>query len=175
MIIIILYILLQLIHIYCIRDLKRSNEIVDIGHNLLPALPSKFKFFPDLICGLLFVVSLYLHRDHYSPLMWTLIVVFVLRTITIQLTVLPPVKSFDCTNRHAIDCTQDYIFSGHFSKTVVCILFILAAKPTLVVPMVSIGLVQAFFIIGLRNHYTIDVFIGALVAYFVFSQQKLRT
>lgn len=172
--IIILYILVQLIHIYSISTLERSNQIVDLGHDLLPVLPSAYKFVPDLVCVLLFVVSVYLHRHNYSPLLWSLILVFVLRTIATRLTILPPVKSFECTNRHPIDCTQDYIFSGHFATTVLCILFILAARPTWVVSMVLLGLTQAFFIIGLRNHYTIDVFIGALLAYFVFSQQQSK-
>ena len=172
--IILLFILVHLFQIYCVATLKRSNQIVDMGHNLLPVIPSTYKFVPDLICILVFVASVYLHRHNYAPVLWSLIIMSILRIIAFRLTILPPVRSYECTNRHLIDCTQDYIFSGHFATTVICILFILAAKPTLAVSMTLIGLVQAFFIIGLRNHYTIDVFIGALIAYFVFSQQQSK-
>ena len=169
--IIILFILVKLFHLYSILKLKRSNEIYDLGHRVLPVLPSCFKIVPDMIVAILFLWSVILYRQNVTPLFTAYITVTLLRVVCMHMTVLPPVKSYECTNRHPVD--QDYMFSGHTSMTVMSLLFIAAvSEKTLYVPLTLIGLVQMLTIISLRNHYTIDVFLGTLLSFFVFCTNK---
>ena len=171
--IIILFILVKLFHLYSILKLKRSNEIYDLGHRVLPVLPSCFKIVPDMIVAILFLWSVILYRQNVTPLFTAYITVTLLRVVCMHMTVLPPEKSYECTNRHPVGCTQDYMFSGHTSMAVMSLLFIAAVSDkTLYVPLTLIGLVQMLTIISLRNHYTIDVFLGTLLSFFVFCTNK---
>lgn len=157
---------LQIITIY----MRRPTEIQDIGHNQIPMIRSQWKFIPDMLCLLTGALAFYLYRASPTVLLKALFYMFLLRFISIHLTVLPPVKNFECTERHPMDCAQDYIFSGHMASVVLYTLFIYDKFPTWQVPLIMTNVVQAWFILGLRNHYTIDVFVGTLVAWLVKSK-----
>jgi membrane-associated phospholipid phosphatase len=172
--IVILFIVVTLCHLYCVTKLRRLDEIHDIGHSIVPILSSRFKSVPDLIVVIVFLWSAFLYRQNLTPLLTAHIVVILLRIVTMHMTVLPPVRSFECTNRHPIDCTQDYLFSGHTAMTVTSLLFIATVyEPrSLYVPLALAGILQMLVIISLRMHYTIDVFLGALLSFFVFYTGK---
>jgi hypothetical protein len=159
--------------IVSITRIKRSDKIEDIGHNLLPVFPCSLKQAPDIIVVSLMCICFYSCKANINPVLISFIVVTLLRFITTHLTVLPHVDSFECTNRHIMDCTQDYIFSGHMAYSVLSILYILSQIPSMTVIMILVGIVQGLLIIGLRNHYTVDVFLGTLISYFVYLQHKI--
>jgi membrane-associated phospholipid phosphatase len=170
--IVILFILVQLFHLYSILKIRRTEEIYDIGHRMLPVL-SRFKIVPDLICVSVFLWSAFLYRTNLTPLLTAHIRVALLRIVTMHMTVLPTVRSFECTNRHPIDCTQDYLFSGHTAMTVTSLLFIAAVyAQSWYVPLALIGIFQMLMIVSVRMHYTVDVFLGALLSFFVFKLKQ---
>jgi len=169
--IVILFILVQLFHLYSILKIRRTEEIYDIGHRMLPVLPSRFKIVPDLICVSVFLWSAFLYRTNLTPLLTQHIVLILLRTVTMHLTVLPALKSAEC--RHPVDCSQDYLFSGHTAMTVTSLLFIAAVyAQSWYVPLALIGIFQMLMIVSVRMHYTVDVFLGALLSFFVFNVKK---
>jgi hypothetical protein len=163
-----------LIFITCLQNMtiyvRRPTEIQDIGHNHMPVIRSRWKFVPDMLCLLTGAVAFYLYRTNPTVLFKALFYLFLLRWVSIHLTVLPPVKDFECTERHPMDCAQDYVFSGHMACVVLYTLFIYDKFPQWQVPLILTNVVQAWFILGLRNHYTIDVFVGTLVAWLVKSK-----
>lgn len=173
--IILLFILVKICHVYSVWTLRRSEEIHDMGHSVLPVLPMCMSIVPDIIVVFVFMWSVFLHRNNLQPLLMSHIVMIILRIITMHLTVLPPVKSFKCTNNNPYNfntlynCTQDYLFSGHTAITTMSLLYIASVSRTIWYPWLTlIGIFQMFFIVGLRSHYTIDVLLGALLSFFVF-------
>lgn len=171
--ILLLFIIVSLYHFHCILKLRRSDKIQDIGHNTIPVLSTRLKPVPDLIGVSVLLWSALVCRQNLTPLFTTHIVMALLRIVTMHLTVLPPPRSFECTNIHRLECTQDYIFSGHTAMTVTSLLFIAAAYgQSSYIPLSLIGMLQMFVIIGLRMHYTIDVFFGTLLSLVMFFKFK---
>lgn len=158
--------LLQMVTIYT----KRPKEIEDLGHRWIPKMRACWKFVPDMLWLLTGAIAFYLYRANPTVLLKALFFLFLLRWVSIHLTVLPPIKDFECTERHPMDCAQDYVFSGHMACVVLYTLFIYDKYPQWQVPLILTNVIQAWFILGLRNHYTIDVFVGTLVAWLVKSK-----
>lgn len=165
-------ILLIVLTIMSTTHIKRSNKIEDVGHNHLPLIPSSLKPVPDIIVASLIGVCFYVNKSKPEPVLISFIMILIVRLITTRLTVLPPIDTYNCTDRHLLDCTQDYIFSGHMAFSVISILFILNHIPSMTVFLSLLGCIQALLIIGLRNHYTIDVFLGALISYCVYIRME---
>jgi membrane-associated phospholipid phosphatase len=171
--IVILFIIVSVFHLYSILKVRRSDEIHDIGHSMLPVLPPRLKIVPDMICVIVFLWGVFVYRTNLTPLLTAHIMVALLRIVTMHLTVLPTVRSVECTSRHPVDCTQDYMFSGHTAMTVTSLLFIAAVyAQSWYVPLALIGILQMLMIVSVRMHYTVDVFLGALLSFFVFNVKK---
>ena len=91
------------------------------------------------------------------------------------LTILPQSNEFKCEDNNnnfilSLQCGNDYIFSGHTAMTVLSLLFIWNAYPDYLYYYVTVYILQVFLLLGMRHHYSIDIFIGTLISYFVFDK-----
>ena len=153
-----------------------SQNIPDLGHKYIINIDSKLSYLSDIICMIL-LMTVMCTLDKSKKVMYVkcFIVVFILRLISMNLTILPRSKEFKCDDSSAIvtlnvQCGNDYIFSGHTAITVLCLLMLYTMYPNYVYFYVIIYALQVFLLLGMRHHYSIDIFIGTLLSYFVFDK-----
>jgi len=102
-----------------------------------------------------------------------LIVIYLIRDITINLTILPKNKNCKVDNKwykKIINGCYDKIFSGHFSFTYLLSLYYYSYGIITNVPFLIIwNLLNAFVILITRSHYTIDIIMAFFVCSFIFT------
>ncbi len=150
-----------------------NPQVYDIIHNNTPDYSHY-----DYVINYIIVVSLIPMIINYKEDMAydtiaVLLIVYILRCITINLTILP--KHDKCTpsnnsNNDILNGCYDKIFSGHFAFTFV--LSLMYYKYDVIsneVILILWNLLNAFLIIVTRSHYTIDVVISLMVCLFVYN------
>lgn len=102
-------------------------------------------------------------------------IIILIRSLTIQMTVLPTLTNINIPanllERFTKGHTCDYIFSGHTSVILIIILSFYKHKliDTNEFKLVSfLHLLMAILLVITKGHYTIDIFLGFLVAIAVF-------
>ena len=157
---------------------KNGNKIFDIGFNYIPKISDRYNFIDDLLVFFPLLLLLFININ-YKKYILSLIFIQVLRSICLYLTVYPPAninceknvikkeKKFNlvkiCTGR----CTET-IFSNHTSLLLLTLIY-LFPKMNYFSKIFSVFyfLVTIYIIIGLRNHYTIDIFLGIIITFLV--------
>ena len=157
---------------------KNDNKIFDRGFYYIPKISDKYNFIDDLLVLLPLLLLLFI-KINYKKYILSLIFIQILRSICLYLTVYPPAnsnceknitkkeKKFNlvkiCTGR----CTET-IFSNHTSILLLTLIY-LFPKINYFSKIFSIFyfLVTIYIIIGLRNHYSIDVFLGIIITFLV--------
>ena len=158
--------------------IPRSDTIQDIGHRTLPMLTDRYTNVPHMICASLLALCVFhIRNDPVLTIRFVkmALILYTLRLISIHLTVLPRINSSTCPKgkpNSMLACSSDYVFSGHTVLTLLCILFLIHMNPSWTIPMTTLFFVQVFFILGLRNHYTIDVFLGTVLTLLTFKVVK---
>ena len=153
-----------------------STNIPDLGHKFIPNIDSKFSYLSDFICTILFIMVICVsNKSNKMLFLKSFLLIFTLRLISIYLTVLPLSKEFKCEDNnniftYNIQCGNDYIFSGHTAMTVLCLLLLYKIYPDYVYFYVIAYVLQVFLLLGMRHHYSIDIFVGTLISYFVFDK-----
>ena len=177
-------------------SLRRVTRIVtdepreplrDLLHSVLPEWLSEYHeyvdWFPMLVIGLLAILDRFVHAVEF---IWLLGILFLLRVISYNLTILPsPEKA--CKNqwdhepetylRRVLNIMWqegcgDLMFSGHTVCMVLGSLFI--CKYCCVGNYLAYGTLIAYnilgmvLIVGTRMHYSVDVFMAAVVTILVF-------
>lgn len=155
---------------------KISTKIPDIGHKYIPNINSNFSYLSDFICTILLIFAIYVSKKSNKILFGKcFLLVFILRLISIYLTVLPQSKEYKCEHNTniftlSVQCGNDYIFSGHTAITVLSLLFIWKVYPDYLYYYVPVYMLQVFLLLGMRHHYSIDIFVGTLITYFIFDK-----
>jgi hypothetical protein len=165
-------------NLYTGVHLPRSDKVQDLGHRTLPMLSDRYANVPHIICAsLLALCVFYIQNDPLltNRFVKTALLLYTLRLISIHLTVLPKLDSRICPKDQPgsmLACSSDYVFSGHTVQTLLCMLFLVHMNPSWTIPMIVVYFVQIFFILGLRYHYTIDVFLGTVLTLLTFKVVK---
>ena len=136
----------------CIR--KGDSKIYDLGHEILPKMPSCTN---DVLLLITMLISL-LYTDRLtSKYIKILSLMYLFRAVCVCMTVLPIPDGRGKCKGGVIQHCNDFIFSGHTTFNVVTSYFI--GKPLWPVwPMLtSLGTVAS------RNHYSIDVMLVWLI------------
>ena len=188
-------VLFAILHSFCYRILEKqavytqntepitpTTKIYDIGHRYLPNL-SKINFISDLFV-FVYLIPLFLfpNKNMIEEFIIYFLCVFVIRDIIMVSTVLPKDKSCQLHNQklkyfYHGSC-YDKVVSGHFS--VVMLLSFLYYKYNIVSNvqlLVILNIINAFLIVSVRNHYTVDiilaVFVSAVVIY-KFNEKSIK-
>lgn len=154
---------------------KTTPKVYDIGMKYIPNL-SKYKFLEYVSHFIAFVLPICFGLDIFKQYLSYYIIVMLIRYVFICLTILPKDKQCDSTSlgfyHYITGHCYDKIFSGHFSSTFLLSL-ILLDNGFNIYYLYGLNIANAFLILSLRFHYTIDIVVGALVTLLVY-QNKLR-
>lgn len=144
--------------------------IRDIGFTILPYYDNTLNDY--IVIGL--ILAYLLFGKNYTQLLKLSIILFTLRVIFNNLTVLP-VTSDECKKKTFLPFTgrcRDLVFSGHTSLAVLIVLFLIHENTisTLVGTGTIVTLITSILLA--RHHYTLDVVIGALVSMWLFHSRN---
>lgn len=152
---------------FTIRD-KCTNQrpLADLGHKIIPPISTNHILLSDAILVFMFLI-LFIYVKSPTVLCEFFrkgALLLVLRSISILLTDLPQINTDLCfvkaDEQKDTNCTNDYMFSGHTSVTLLLSLFVMRTMPCLRIPLIGVNLFQVFLIIATRMHYSIDVFMA---------------
>ena len=161
------------------KFINPDKPLYDIGHNMIKE-NYDFLYFSDIV-GLYFILLclyLYYKKNYYvlNKLLFTISIVFILRSISINLTYLPLPKK--CNNKPPFingGC-GDLMFSGHYcyftSILYVCILKLDLNIYIKIFVFVNF-LLSIINSLRVRNHYSVDIFISIILTYL--SAEKIFT
>ena len=156
-------------HNYYAGRLNKTNpKVYDIGHKYLPNI-EPYMYLINL--NILFIVYWLFHVPFILDYFILLFIIYCIRSVTIQLTVLPKMKN--CKHNFNLNgFCYDKIFSGHVAFLFLFTLFLLQYKFISFISLFIINVLYGLLIIATRSHYTIDVVVSLLVSLFVFQNRK---
>jgi hypothetical protein len=145
----------------------QQPPLTDLGHKLIPSIDPNYMLICDVILVFMFIVML-LFIDSIEVLADFFrkgSLILFLRSISIMLTDLPQLNTHLCSTKNIKDsnCSNDYMFSGHTSITILIALFVAKSNTSLCVPMLLISVLQVILILSTRMHYSIDVFVAIVL------------
>jgi hypothetical protein len=153
-----------------IESSKTRPKVYDISHLLLPDI-NKHSYVSEImniIILLPFVV--YWNEKAISDFISYLGVILLIRSLVINLTILPKDKNCDEKEISFGGC-YDKIFSGHFSTGFLATLIFYKYNMINSIPILaSLNIINAIIILAVRNHYTIDLVVSIFVVLTVFNK-----
>ena len=143
--------------------------IYDILHEGLPHIPM-LEHMSDVICIILLLSLVVLDRTMFYYFLGFILTIFIIRSVTIFVTVLP--KNKKCNVKYANmfrgGC-YDKIFSGHFATGLLATLMLYSSNYISMLLLLFVNFLNALFIILSRNHYTIDIIVALFITLFVYT------
>jgi hypothetical protein len=148
---------------------SKTTDLFDLGHILIPDLHEYYYIYNlcfYIVAASFFALSTKGKIDFFTKL----VIIYVLRGITILVTILP--KHHKCENSDTIftyingDCF-DKIFSGHTSFMFLLTLFLMKENLINLPVLIGINLANIFSILAVRSHYTVDVLLALLITFFI--------
>ena len=156
---------------------KDNQEVYDILHKLLPDLSHNEWIVNYLAVSAFIPLIINYSENLIIDLIGFMIVIYILRDITINLTILP--KQSNCKMKkeneftyydHIIGVCYDKIFSGHFSLTLMLTLLYYSYGIITNIPLLVVwNIINGLAIISTRSHYTIDVVMAFFVCAFIYT------
>lgn len=156
-----------------------DTSIRDAGHRAFPPNRSIPEEAPHVVCLVMLVlawVSVCRSTKRRARFLRTLLVLLTLRVVCIHLTVLPAPREFRPAPSSLLGglyshASRDYIFSGHTTLVVASALALASSSSTAwraPVVLVAVVAVQMYMLLALRWHYTVDVFVAAVLTVLVY-------
>jgi hypothetical protein len=151
---------------------KITPKVYDISHLYLPNL-YKYYDIHNLIT-VIFMIPLLFNFNMLQEYLSYWIVIFIFRSITTRVTILPKYKECKVNNDMQIDggC-YDKIFSGHFASVFLATLLYLKYNWINLPVLILINFINSISILTTRSHYTIDLIVALIFTLFVY-QNNLR-
>jgi hypothetical protein len=155
---------------------KNNPEVYDVLHKILPNYDQKRWLTNYMVLSAFIPLILNFNQEFILEFIGFIIVVYLIRDIIINLTILP--KHINCSIRMEKMTTYEYfvggcydkIFSGHFSLTMMLtLLYYTYGYITNIPLLVGWNLINGLIIISTRSHYTIDVVMALFVCLTVFT------
>jgi hypothetical protein len=152
----------------------KHPEIYDLGFKYIPEIRLSVSHFNVLFLLFLIPLIVYGNKEIYKELIGYMIIIFLIRSVIIQLTVLPKHKRCETnTAVKQIGGCYDKIFSGHYAIVVIISLLYYKYNILSLPVLLGVNVFAAFLIIAMRWHYTIDVLVALFVTLLVY-QNRLR-
>lgn len=145
---------------------NKNNELFDIFHKILPDLHN----YEDIVNYILVIAlaSLYFIGTNalITEYISKLIIILLIRAFTIVSTILP--KHNKCEEKLSfrsffIGGCYDKIFSGHTAAILLLTLLYFREHIINMPSLIGINLLNIFFILSTRGHYTVDVLLAIFV------------
>jgi hypothetical protein len=108
--------------------------------------------------------------------LFSISILYFLRAIFFTSTILPD-SSKKCNENSAFGGCNDLLFSGHIAISVLTLLYTHHFyQNNYIFRIISVLYISflSFLILANRNHYTIDVILGILIPYFIFTSIRLK-
>jgi hypothetical protein len=153
-----------------IKNNKTNPKVYDVGHKYLPNI-AKYEYMVNVILGLSACIF-FIYPKIFLPFCVLYLVIIFIRSITIQLTVLPKTTCDIKTSFDLSGYCYDKIFSGHTAFMCLLTLFLFNLKKMPLFALIIINVLYGSLIIATRSHYTIDVFIAFIVTFLIFQNRK---
>ena len=151
---------------------KTTPKVYDIGHWFLPDL-HKYDNLHHLIT-IVFIIPVLFNFNIFKEFLGYWVVIFIIRSITNMLTILPKYKNCDINKKYKfISGCYDKIFSGHFSSVFLATLLYLKYNWINMSTLVLINMINSISILLSRGHYTIDLVVAFFVTLFVYQNKLL--
>jgi len=103
-------------------------------------------------------------------------IIMMLRSVTITATILPATKT--CPENHLMDIASkmrggcyDKIFSGHMSYLTLSVLYLVHLNHSKLHYLAI--LVEGYLLVGMREHYTIDVLLAVIITVLVYKRRHV--
>ena len=150
------------------------NQIFDLFHHYTPDLHRYeliVNFIPFVLLACLFFCGLNLAS--IKEFAWKLLLIYVLRAITVIITILPKHEACDydaksITVSSFIGGCYDKVFSGHMALTFLATLIYYREKFISFSSFAFINILEAILILITRAHYSLDVLLAVLITYLVY-------
>jgi len=155
---------------YINRVNKKNPKVYDIGHKYLPNI-EQYEYLINLI-GLFIIYWLFYNVSFIVEFIILIILIYIIRIFTIQLTVLPKMKNCSYNNFTLNGFCYDKIFSGHVAFLFLFTLFLFHYKNISLLSLIFINGLYGLLIIATRAHYTIDVIVSLLVSFIIFQNRS---
>lgn len=153
---------------------ENKHKIHDLGFKIIPKLNNKYNFIDDILI-IIPIIALFFYKIDYKKYLLSLIIIQILRSICLMLTILPPPDK-NCENnlkkkennfyffRMCFGRCNETIFSNHTSILLLTLIYLYPNFSKLIQKfMVVYFLTTIYIILGLRNHYSIDVFLAIII------------
>jgi hypothetical protein len=147
----------------------------DVGHTIVPRV--SFSPFVINLVVVLSTVPVFMNIQAVWSFVIIYTVVMLIRALTINLTLLPedeqcPHREFTLDTLIQGHCS-DKVFSGH--QALVATAGIVAVQYGIISPTLAIiyNCVVGLMLLATRSHYSIDIFLGALIPYLIANQKVL--
>ncbi len=151
-----------------------EKRLYDLGHYLIPYHKYSTYISEYIISfvsvSILIIFILYPNIKLLYSIFFIYAILTIIKGCFINLTLLPD-SSQECTFSKYFGSCNDLFFSGHTAK--ILILLLVVDYYNLIPNYISyiyytLFIFMILFIISARNHYTIDIFIGILMAYVIY-------
>lgn len=127
----------------------------------------------DIITAL-FIIPVIFNVEMFKEYIGYWLVVFTIRTIVINITILPKDKKCDIVKHSSpyVGGCYDKVYSGHFAVFFTCLLFLYKKKYINMFIFALSSIIMGTLIVASRSHYTIDVIVSFLIV-LVFYQNNI--
>jgi hypothetical protein len=153
-----------------VRRKRKHHKVYDIMHKILPDMSSERMMTLHDIITALFIIPVIFNVEMFKEYIGYWLVVFTIRTIVINITILP--KDKKCTVKKMrwdfLKTCYDKIFSGHFSSVFLAVLLYIKYGWINVYQGVVICVIESINILLTRSHYTVDIIVAILVCTIVY-------
>ena len=159
---------------YTYQEGEPENRVYDILHENLPDEHKLEWLINAVFAASLIPLLLHFNMKFITEYLGLMLTVYILRDITINLTILPKHEKCELTegiSTHINGSCYDKIFSAHFAAVFILSILYYSYKYITNVPLLVLwNLMNALIIILTRAHYTIDVVVSVLVCYLVYDK-----
>ena len=153
---------------------NKQLKIYDIGHKYLPRLNNKYTEWYNLVLYVVIITTLLVYNHLATTFFMLLVIVYLFRLITINLTVVPKRDMCKVTTNFQLNgYCYDNIYSGHAAVLCIGTLLLYDQQIISLVPLILNNMINAFFIITTRSHYTIDVVIAFIVSILIYQNMNV--
>ena len=149
---------------------KTKIILHDEGFKLIPRISYNVNTLINIIPIILIIYSILKLNNKFVEITSTIIVMIILRVIANRSTILP-YSDEKCKGVSILGGCHDKMFSGHMALTALLCLFYYEESKNIYISIVLI-IMQMFLLISTRSHYTIDVYIGFLIALLIYTNKN---
>lgn len=147
---------------------RKHPKVYDIMHKILPDMSNQLTILYHDIITALFIIPLFYNVAMLKEYIGYWLVVFTIRVILINITILPRNKNCNVRKWNFVKTCYDKIFSGHFSSVFLAILLYIKYGWINVYQGVLMCIIVSANILLTRSHYTVDIIVALLVCVIVY-------